>query len=900
MRLTNDDHRPDPDELLARLQAREEKQRRGKLKIFYGAAAGVGKTYSMLDAAHLRKAEGIDVVVGYVEPHPRPETLELLEGLEAIPPRIIEYKGTQLREFDLDAALVRHPELILVDELAHTNAPESRHLKRWQDVDELLAAGINVYTTVNVQHLESLSDVVAQITGVFVHETVPDAIVEQADEIELVDLSPDDLIKRLKEGKVYLPQQAEQALRSFFRTGNLLALRELALRHTASRVDEQMEVYRRDHAIKQTWPAGERLLVCISPSPLSRRLVRAAKRMATGLHAEWMAVYVETPNQLRMSEADRNRIADTLRLAEQLGGETVTLYGSNVSEEILRLARERNVGRIIVGKPDHPRWRDILFGSKLDDLMRQSGDIDVYVISGDPDEPHPFTQRILRRTSSWSAYAKAILIIVVCTLLAALLFPYFDPANIIMVYLVGVVTVASRYGRGPSILASILSVATFDFFFIPPHLTFAVADTQYILTFAVMLLVGLIISTLTVRIKEQVKTASERERRTASLYAMSRDLANNRKVEPLARLAAQHIREVFDSEVVLMLPDETDRLQSVGSTDAASVARVEAVARWVYDHGQMAGLHTNTLPGSRGLYLPMTTSQGTAGVVALYPKDPQRFLSIDQLHWLETFTNQTALALERARLANEAEQARIQVETERTRNTLLSSVSHDLRTPLSVITGATSSLLEKEKVLSIEDRHDLAQVAYEEAERLNRLVGNLLDMTRLESGGIRLEKEWQLLEEVIGAALTRMENETKQRPIQVHIPPNFPLVPFDSVLIEQVLVNLIENALKYTPAGTPIDISAQAGDGEVMIEVADRGPGFAPGDEVRIFDKFFRVQPAKAGGVGLGLSICRGIIEAHSGHIWAENRPGGGAVCRFTLPLDGQPPEIDLEDDEIE
>ena len=891
-----DDYRPNPDELLQQIQAAEEKRRRGRLKIFFGAAAGVGKTYSMLDAAHLRRADGIDVVVGYVEPHPRPETLALLDGLEAIPPHLIEYKGTQLREFDLDAALARHPALILVDELAHSNAPGSRHPKRWQDVEELLAAGIDVYTTVNVQHIESLRDVVAQITGVTVQETVPDSIIESADEVELIDLAPEDLIKRLKDGKIYQPQQIENALRSFFRTGNLLALRELALRNTAARVDEQMKEYRRDHAIQQTWPAGETLLVCVSPSPLAPRLVRATKRIASSLHADWIAVYVETPRTLKA--ADRQRITETLRLADQLGAQTVTLHGAQIGDEVLRYAREHNISRVIVGKPTHPRWRDLLFGSMLDDLMRRSGDIDVYVITGEPEQSRPLLAQMPRRTSSWGAYAQALAIVLICTLLAALVYPLFVPANLVMIYLVGVVIVASRYGRGPSVLASFLSVATFDFFFVQPHLTFAVTDTQYIFTFVTMLIVGLTISTLTVQIKQQAEQAREREQRTASLYALSRDLANTRDSDTLIRLATKHITEVFASRVSVLLPDAHGDLTASSPHDETSVQPETAVARWVYDHQRLAGLNTDTLPGSKGLYLPLTAAHGVVGVLAVFPLDAKRFTASDQLHLLETFANQTALALERTRLALDAAHAQIKLETERTRNTLLSSVSHDLRTPLAVITGATSSLIQREATLTAADRRELAHVAFEESERLNRFVGNLLDMTRLESGSIHVHKEWQLIEEVIGTALNRVHSETAPHPMHVTIPPNFPLVQFDESLIEQVLINLLENALKYTASGTPITIAVHAADKEVLVEIADRGPGLQPGDEDRIFDKFYRSHPQQAKGVGLGLAICRGIIQAHGGRIWAENRPDGGAVFRFTLPLTGeQPPVLEEEYD---
>lgn len=889
------EHRPDPDELLARILDHESKSDRGKLKIFFGAAAGVGKTYAMLEAAHARRAEGGDVVAGYVEPHRRPETEALLEGLEVIPPRLVDYRGTQIREFDLDAALARHPELILVDELAHTNLQGSRHPKRWQDVEELLEAGINVFTTLNVQHLESLNDFVAQITGTIIRETIPDSIFEKADEVELIDLPPEELVGRLRMGKVYVAQQAEQAARNFFRRGNLMALRELALRRTAERVNEQMLGYRQDKAVAQVWPASERILVCISPSPLSARLVRATKRMATSLHADWIAVYVET-SRIRLSDADRTRVIQTLRLAEQLGAETITLYGHNIAEEIVAYARKQNASKIVVGKPLHSTWRDVIIGSVLNNLVRQSGAIDVYAISGEATTPQPAELPDLRTPIRWGLYLRAILIVLICTLVARVMLPYLESANLIMVYLLGVVIVSIRYGRGPSAIASLLSVITFDFFLVEPHLTLGVSDTEYLLTFGIMLLVALTISRLTVRIKEQAEASREREQRTFSSYALSRDFANTNSIEVLIQTAIKHTQDVFQCQVVILLPDANGALQVHGSEQARShfTEQERGVARWVYDRGQLAGQGTQTVPGSDGLYLPLSTPNAVIGVLGLYSFQEQTILSPDQLHFLETFANQTALAIERAELTEETEKSQLQIETERMRNSLLSSVSHDLRTPLAAITGAVSGILQHETSLDAQSA-ELAHIAYEEAQRLNRLLGNLLEMTRLEYGNIQLEKEWQPLEEVVGTTLMRMDKLLGARPLITHLPDDLPLVPIDSDLIEQVLVNLLENAVKYTPADTPIDLSAWLEGDEVLVEVADRGAGLPPGQEELIFDKFYRVRPTSTGGVGLGLTICRAIIQAHGGRLWAANRVGGGAMFRFTLPLDGEPPKVDDE-----
>lgn len=892
------EQRPNPDTLLARVQAEEARQQRGQLKIFFGATAGVGKTYAMLEAAHERKRDGVDVLVGWVDTHGRKETEALLAGLEILPRRPIEYRGAAIGEFDLDTVLVRHPELVLVDELAHSNVPGSRHAKRWQDIEELLNAGINVYTTVNVQHIESLNDVVAQITGVIIRETVPDFILEQADEVELIDLTPDELLERLRDGKVYLPHQAERAIRSFFRKGNLIALRELALRRTADRVDAQMQAYRRDHAIASPWPTAERILVCIGPNPLAARLVRAARRMAAGLHAEWIVVYVETSTHLRMPEVERDRVVETLRLAEQLGAETVTLSGQNVSEEILTYAHQRNVTKLVVGKPTHSRWRDFVFGSVLDDLVRQSGEIDVHVISGDEEVRSSLPRRVFERTSNWSEYVKAFVVVIACSFLAWLMFGRFGEANLVMVYLLGVVIAAARLGRGPSIFASILSVAAFDFFFVEPNLTFAVSDADYLVTFAVMLVVALVISTLTYRLRLQAGAARSRERRAAALYSMSRDLASTRGIENLLPIATRHISETFDSRVALFLPN-TDRgleIQAEGPTSFDADTKERGVAQWVYEHGQRAGLGMDTLPGAAAVYMPLAASRGTVGVLGIRPTHPRTLLAPEQLHLLETFAAQTALAVERARLGEETEQTRIQMETEQLRSSLLSSVSHDLRTPLASITGAASTLLDNQAPIDAATRQELTQTVYDEAHRLNRLVSNLLEMTRLESGGVQVRKEWYPLEEVVGAALARLDAQLHNHLVTTDLDPDLPLIPLDDVLIEQVLINILENAVKYTPPRSPIEISAREEAGSVLVEIADKGPGLPPGDEQRIFDKFYRGERADGRqGAGLGLAIAQAIVEAHGGRIWAENLPTGGAAFRWTLPMGERPPQVAAE-----
>ena len=880
-------HRPDPEALLGRVEDEEARARRGKLKVFFGAAAGVGKTYAMLEAAREQRADGADIVVGYVETHHRAETEALLQGLEILPRRAVEHRGTVLEEFDLDAARQRRPAVIHVDELAHTNAPGSRHARRWQDVLELLDAGIHVYTTVNVQHVESLNDVVAKITGVVMRETVPDSVFEQADEVELIDLPPDDLLERLREGKVHVPAQAREAAEHFFRKGNLIALRELALRRTAERVDAQMRVYRREHAITAAWPTAERILVCVGPGPYSTRLVRAAKRMADRLGAEWITAYVETPAQLRLPPAAKDGVVQTLRLAESLGAQTITLSGPTMSEALLAFAHDRNVSKIVVGKPRRTRWQRLLLGSIVDALVQGSGDIDVYVISGGrEDAAAPALGRRSVLATDWRAHGWAVAAVAAATVVASVLFPFADLSNIVMVYLLGIMVVAMRTGRGPALLAAFLSVAAFDLFFVPPYLNFAVGDVRYLFTFLMMLAVGFVISSLTVRTRAQAQAAQHREQRTAALYAMSRELAGTRGVDALLGAATRHVAEVFQSAVAVLVPGPGGGLAAWAGSQFEVDASDLGVGRWVFEHRQPAGLGTATLPGASALYVPLLGSTGPVGVLGLRPADRHALDEPERLHQLETFAAQTALALERAHLADAAQAAQVRIESERLRNSLLSSVSHDLRTPLATITGAVSTLLDEGARLGAATQRELLESVHEEADRLNRLVQNLLEMTRLESGALQLRRELHPPEEVIGAALGRLGKRLAGRRVTPRVPSDLPLVPMDDVLVEQVLLNLLDNALKYTPPGSPIEIIATAGDANVTVEIADHGPGLPAGEQDRVFDKFYRGEPVGARGAGLGLAICRGIVQAHGGRIWAQNLPGGGVAFLFTLPLD--------------
>ncbi len=933
--MPNSQGRPDPDRLLAAIQAEEQQVARGRLLVFLGYAAGVGKTYAMLQAAQLRKLEGIDVVVGYVETHGRAETDALLAGLEVIPRRTVVYRDTTLSEMDLDGVLARRPRLALVDEFAHSNAPGSRHPKRHQDVEELLAAGVDVYTTLNVQHLESLNDIVAQITGVVVRETVPDSVIDQATEIRLVDLPPAELVQRLQEGKVYVPAQAQRAIEKFFRLGNLTALREISLRRAAERVDDQMRVYMDARAIPGPWPAAERLLVCVSPSPLSERLIRSARRLADELNAEWFALYVETASFGRLGDAQRDQLARNLQLADDLGGKSSTLPGQSVVDTCLQFARSHNITKIIAGKPLRPRWQELIHGSVVDQLIRESGPIDVYVVSSSEDQPAisapPWTSASAERRRPWRHYLYSALLVAVATLLGHPLRPVLSPTNLVMLYLAAVVVAAVYLGRGPAIFTSILGVVAFDLFFVPPIGTFVVSDTQYVLTFIGLLVVGVIITALTTQAKDQADAATRRESETAALYDLSRDLAAALTQTDILQTVIQHVAHSFGRDVVIFLPQDAvppagaaapanGALQATNSrrpvTSASGRLQVAAassdlnlrldgwfeeelaVAEWVYQHGEPAGRNTDTLPAASLRYMPLKTARSTLGVLGVVGPDGMSAksgatshamysspLSPEQRRLMDAFASQAALALERTNLAEQARQAEVLQVTERLQTALLNSVSHELRTPLVSITGALSTLLADAGVLDQAMQNSLVENALEEAQRLNRLVGNLLDMTRLEAGALPIRLEPSDVQDVIGATLEQIGTRLEGREVRVNVPPGLPLMPLDFVPIVQVLVNLLDNALRYSPVDRPIDVNVRATNQHFEIEVADRGPGISPDDLEHIFDRFYLLhRPAGSGGTGLGLSICKGIVEAHGGTISARNRADGGASFVLTLP----------------
>lgn len=889
--MAEDENRPSPDALLA--EARREG--RGRLKIFLGAAPGVGKTYAMLEAAHERLREGVDVVAGVIETHGRHETEALLKGVDVLPSRQAEYRGKTFREMDLDALIGRRPGIALVDELAHTNIPGSRHVKRWQDVEELLAVGIDVYSTLNIQHLESLNDVVERISGVKVRETLPDSVLATADEIELIDLPPQDLIKRLEEGKVYIPEQARRAVHSFFSPGNLTALREMALRHAAERVDRQMVDFMRAHAIPGPWPARERVLVCIDERINADRLVRVAKRSAERRGAAWVAVTVETGRTHAASEAEKDRIDAAMRLAAQLGGDIATLQGDDVVDSVLNYAREHNCTQIMVGRARRTAGLLRLGKSVTDRLIEKAGDFTVVVVGGEEEEkprpviapPPPSDGRHL-----WLGYGFAVAATAIATGLGFLIDPWLPTANISVAYLLAVMVVAMKSGLRAGILASFGSFLTFNFFFTEPRFTFAITDAQNILTVVFFLIAAVIVSNMAARLRAQIQATRESARRTTNLYEFGRKITAAATQDDVLWAVVHHVAATIHGKSLVLMPSDDGLRIAAGYPPEDKIDDKSAgAADWAWTHGKLAGRGSATLPTASWLFLPLKTARGTAGVMGVQMMEDADMPSPAQLRLLETLADQAAVAIERTSLVADIETARVTTEREHLRAALLSSLSHDLRTPLVSIMGASSALIDYDESLEDAGRRDLAQTILDEAERLNRFVQNLLDMTKLGSGALKPRVDWVDLNDVVMAAVKRMERLARNHDIRTEIDPKMPLLCIDAVLMEQVFFNLLDNACKYAPPGTPIKVWALRAADHIAIEVIDRGPGIPPEDREKVFDMFYRVQASdsQAAGTGLGLAICRGIVEAHGGTIRAEpglHGVGTGIIIHLPLPPD--------------
>jgi two-component system sensor histidine kinase KdpD len=895
---TSSEQRPDPDWLLAKVKRQEAQARRGKLRIYFGSSAGVGKTYAMLATARALNSERRDVVIGVVETHGRAETAALLDDLEVLPQKSMPYRGKDLSEFDLDAALLRRPSLILVDELAHSNVQGARHPKRWQDVEELLAAGIDVFTTLNVQHLESLNDVVGGITNVRVWETVPDTVFDDADEVVLVDIPADELLERLKAGKVYVPQQAERAANNFFRKGNLMALRELALRRTADRVEGDVQAYRVDKSIESVWKTGNALLTCVGPDAGAERVVRAAARLASQLNAEWHAIYVETPGLQRLPAARREKILGTLNLAKDLGATTAVIADADVATSVIAYARNHNISKLVIGRDPARRlwpWQRSS-GQKLAVLapdidLVEIGRADGVMKVGDAKgswPPMPAGESN-GRTFKHLRYVWAALACGFVTLLSIPLAVRFDRSNIVAIFILTVVLVAVRFGRGAAAMAAVLSVCSFDFFFVPPRFSFAVSDVQYLLTFCIMLAVGLITGQLTAGLRFQARVAAHREERAGSLYEIARDLSGAVQIDQVVGISDESIERTFRASAALLLPNAAGQLTATSSRADTALTVDIGIAQWAFDKGQPAGFGTDTLPGSEVLYIPLRAPTRARGVLAVKARNRRLLRIPEQRQLLDTFAALIAIALERVHYVEVAQNAVVRMESERLRNSLLAALSHDLRTPLTVLVGLAESLTLTKPPLSPAQRES-AEAIQDEARRMSTLVSNLLDMARIESGEVKLNLQWQPLEEVVGSALNATHEMLKGHHVDVHMPRDLPLVRIDALLIERVLVNLLENASKYTPPGTRITLAAEVAADRLSVSVSDDGPGLAAGREEAVFQKFTRGERESATpGVGLGLSICRAIVESHQGKIVAGHRPGGGARFTFTLPL-GHPP----------
>jgi two-component system, OmpR family, sensor histidine kinase KdpD len=889
------DKRPSPEALLE--AARREDSRVGRLKIFVGAAPGVGKTYEMLQSAHARQKAGADVVVGVVETHGRAETETLLQGLEVLPRKRLEYKDQILEEMDLDALIARHPQIALVDELAHTNAPGSRHPKRYLDVEELLSRGIDVYTAVNIQHLESLNDVVAQITHVRVRETVPDSIFDRADAIELIDLTPDDLIQRLKEGKVYVPRQAERALEHYFSPGNLTALRELALRRTAERVDEQLLTHMQANAIAGPWAAGERVLVCVSEDPRAAGLVRYAKRLADRLHAPWTAISIETTRSLQLTDEQRDRLADTLRLAEALGGEALTIpaAGRRIADDVINFAHANNVTQIIIGKSTRSRWFEIMRGSVVHELVRRAGNISVHVIPGDELPAVPTVKKDAVQTAARpepfdaKPYLMALVIVAIGLLAAELIQPWFGIENVDLVFLTAVVSVAVRYGLWPSLLASVAASLCYNFFFLPPVYTFTITDPTNIAAFFFFMLIAVLVSNVAARVRTQADSAIGRVRTTESLYAFSRKLAGTATLDDVLWATAYQTALMLRVRVVLLLPEDGVLTVKAGYPPEDELDKADlAAANWAWGNDRPAGRGSDTLPGAKRLFLPMRTGRGPIGVIGIDDDRTGPLLTPDQRRLLDALVDQGALAIERVLLVEDMDRVKRTVESDRLRSALLTSISHDLKTPLASVLGAASTMRDLSSGLTDTQKRDLLATVIDESERLNRFIANLLDMTKLESGAIVPNTARHDIGEIVGSALRRAGKILVRHKVSLELAADLPMLELDAVLFEQVLFNLLDNAAKYAPADTTISIRGSREKDSIVLQILDEGAGIPPAELESVFDKFYRAQKGDhvRPGTGLGLAISRGFVEAMHGTISAANRSDrSGAVLTIRLPV---------------
>ena len=893
----------DAESLLAQLSAAPTGEKRGRLKIYFGYAAGVGKTFAMLSDAHEVKKSGVDVVAGYIEPHARPETMALLEGLECLPPLEIAYKSISLREFDLDGALRRKPELILVDELAHTNAEGCRHKKRYQDVEELLHAGIDVYTTVNVQHVESLNDVVASITGISVHERIPDSVIDRADRIELVDIEPDELIDRLREGKIYRKEQAQRATSHFFTKEKLVALREIALRRTADKVD-RVAAQNIEPQVGASSYANEHILVCLSSAPSNAKVVRTAARMAEAFHGAFTALFVETPDTQELEGKNRDALRKNLRLAEQLGAQIATVYGEDVPAQIAEYAKASHVSKIVMGRSIHIR-RWVPKSNFVDRLTALAPNLDIYII---PDIHPSFGLRLPKLVRSpklsLADTAKTIGILVGCTLIGVWFSSlHFSTANIIMIYILGVlVNAIVTRGRIYSTVSSVLSVLVFNFFFTEPRFSFWATDPGYPVTFLVMLLAALITTTLTKRVKEQARQSAQKAYRTEVLLETSRILQQAKdQSEILSETARQLVKllertVVFYSEREGRLTEPMAFSKDGAESDSQSYlgADERAVAEWVYKNNKRAGATTNTLSAAKCLYLAVRAKDKVLAVAGIV-MEKEAPLGAFEKNLMIAMLGECALALEKERLDETQKQISMQMQQEQLRGNLLRAISHDLRTPLTSISGNAGILMASSEKLNEAQKKELYTNIYDDSMWLINLVENLLSITRLDNGALNLNMEPELMDEAITEALNHINRKSVEHKIETHLDDEFLMAKMDPRLIVQVLINIVDNAIQYTPAGSRIVISARHEKNMVLVEIADDGPGISDEAKAKLFDMFYTANNARGDGrrgLGLGLSLCKSIVNAHGGIIYVKDNIPQGTVFCFTL----QAQEVDIHE----
>jgi two-component system, OmpR family, sensor histidine kinase KdpD len=884
------DNRPNPDELLASLKSEEEKSKRGKLKIFFGMCAGVGKTYTMLQTAQAEKLKGVDIIIGFVETHNRKETADLVEGFELIPSKYFQYKSTTVYEMDLDAIIARKPQLVLVDELAHTNAPGSRHAKRYQDVQEILDNGINVYTTVNVQHLESRSDTVAQITGIVVRETIPDEIFENADEIEVIDLTPDELLQRLSEGKVYTPERSKEAIENFFRKGNITALREMALRIVADRVDRQLHEYMQLKRIKGPWKSGLHLLVAVSYTQQSARLLRWAKNLSYTMGSDLQAVYVEASHKLNPKESEQ--LNKNITLAGQLGIKFRVITSTDKVKAIVDFAQKENITHIIIGKP---RVRNLLtllrLGNFVNRLIRYSGNIDVYILGSDIQSTDKFKEKVSLPSfsSNISQYFSASLIVFLVAAICFSIKDFIGYQVVSFALLFVVSTLAFFFGTGPILLASTLSALIWDFFFIPPPYTLHVDKTEDMLMLIMFFIIALLSGVLTSRVKRQEKKIRIREERTNALYQLTRELSIATGIEEVINIANNDIKKYFNLKSRILLKNDENQLDSNSQDDSSIILSKNdmSVAEWTFQHSTKAGKHTDTLPSSDYTFYPLKGNQMSLGVIAIQLANV--FTQGEEQFW-EAFISQISGKFEREYLRNMAKQAYILNESDKLYKTLFNSISHELRIPVATIMGASDSLLTSQHPEEI--RKELSHEIFKASKRLNRLIENLLNMSRLESGRISPRLDWCDIHDLINRVIESLHDELKPFHLLVVIPDDMPFVKIDFGLLEQVLYNLIYNATQYAAASINLRVKAFYDNGILTLQVMDRGPGFPRKEISLIFNKFYRVEGSQAGGTGLGLSIVKGFVEALKGTVTVENRQNGGA--KFTIKIPSEIPQIDL------